>query len=98
MQFHLRQNFFSDGKDTGIRNDQSIGADLLQFFKILTNAIQILIMSQNIGSHVHFHPILMGKSNAGRHIFHGKILGLGTQAESLTADIYCVSAIDYGGL
>ena len=98
VQFHLRQHFFGDGKYTGIGDDQRIGADLSQLFKILAHAIQILIMRQDIGSHIYFYAVFMGKSDTGSHVFHGEIFRLGTQTKSLSSNVHGIRAVDHRSL
>ena len=101
MDLCLRPHFLGDGKHTGIGNDQCIrrgGLQIPQFPKIVFRTLQITIMRQNISRHIHLHPTLMGKGYPLRHFFHGKILGLRTQAKRLSAYINRIRSEDHCGL
>ena len=61
VTFDLRTYFFCDLIDSRIRNNQCIRSDFPEFFKILPDALQILIMCQNISCDVYFYTMFVGK-------------------------------------
>ena len=90
MALNLRTFFLCDHKYPRVGNDQSIRLDSSQFTKIFPHAIQIPVMSQNIGGYIHFHIVAVCKLNSLFHVFHRKISRLCPQPKSLSSNINCI--------
>lgn len=66
--------------------------DFLQLFKISLYSRKILIVGQNIGCNIDLYTMLMGKGDSLPNLIIRKISGFGSEAEGLSAQIYCVSS------
>ena len=99
MTVNMWRNLSGDRKDSRIRDDQSVRSIRLHVFKlrqILTHTIQIIVMCQNIGSHIHLHLMRMCESDTFRHLLLREVLGLCPKSKRLTSDIDRIRSIDHG--
>ncbi len=92
MDVNFRADFPRQRKHAGVSYDQRIRLQFLKLPKIIPSSFQVIVMCQNIRSHIHFNALPMGKSNPLRHLLCRKIFRLGTQPESFAADIYRIRA------
>ena len=90
MTFDFRAYFLCIHIDSRVCNDQCIRLQFFQFCQIFPHTRQIIIMGQNIYSHINFHSMFMGKSDSFLHIFMGKVLCFGTKSKGFSTDIYCI--------
>ena len=97
MDIHFRQNPSCRRKHPGVRNDQGIRPHFPKLLKIPLHLVQVLIVGQDIGCHIHLDAPAVGKPDALFHILHGKIVGLCPKPESLSADIHGIRAVDHRG-
>ncbi len=98
MDLHVRKHLPGDEKHSRIGDDQGIRLHIPQLLKIFFYLVQIPVMSQNIGSHIDPYSPLVGKTDPFSHFLQRKIVGLGPETESLTAQIYGIGAVDHGSL
>ena len=72
VDFPLRPHFSGNVKHARIGNDQSIARLRLhvpQLTEIFRRPLQIAVVGKDIGSHIHLHPMGMGKGNSLFHFF-----------------------------
>ena len=101
MHLHLGPYFLGDHEHSGIRNDQCVRLfrfHIPQLSKIFSGTIEIIVVCQDVCGHIDFHTMGMGKSHSLRHLFAAEIFRLGTQSESLSANVYSVCSEHHRGL
>ena len=101
MHLHLGPYFLGDHEHSGIGNDQCVRLfrfHIPQLGKIFSRTVEIVIVCQNIGGHINFHAMGMGKSHSLRHLFAAEILRFGPQSECFSANVYSVCSEHHRGL
>ena len=92
VNFDLRTDLLCNHEHSGIRDDQRIRLDFLQLFKIFACPRQVIIVCQNIGSHIYLHIMFMCKADSRLHLILRKILCFRAQSKCLTANIHRICA------
>ena len=98
MALNFRTDFSGISKNSRICDNEPVRLQFLQLFQIFPDTCEIIVMCQNIHSHINLHSMLMGKCNSLCHILMGKILCLCTESKSFPADIYSICPKDHSNL
>ena len=100
MQLAHRADFFRQHEYAGIGDDQRIRcvpAKTCKLPEVFFNSGQFIAVRKNIHCHMDFHTVRMCIVDAFFHVFHRKILGIGTQAICLAADVDGIRTVIDGG-